>query len=112
MTNLQQIIKEKEEYFEKEFIAAGADIEGMTRVEYRQLRENQVETLKHFIFSDYTKSILAGVREIVEGMRDNRDMQSMFFSKEDRLRRDVNNQAFSNLSATLSALEETLINKE
>lgn len=37
------------EKFNKEFVATGADIEGMKRVEYRQLREHQVDEVKLFL---------------------------------------------------------------
>ena len=37
------------EEFDREYVATGADIEGMKRVEYRQLREHQVDQIKSFI---------------------------------------------------------------
>lgn len=42
------LIQEREEEFDNQFIAIGADIEGMKRVEYRQIREHQVEQIKSF----------------------------------------------------------------
>ena len=107
MTNLQQIIKEKQEDFDKKFYKNHANRKWFSRAGESYDSEHpemgRAELFK-FIFSDYTKSILAGVRREIKGMRDNRDMQSMFFSKEDRLRRDVNNQALSS-EARKEALE-------
>lgn len=45
-----------EDIFNKEFVATGADIEGMKRVEYRQLREHQVEQIKSFISQEIEKA--------------------------------------------------------
>lgn len=43
--------------FDKEFVAIGADIEGMKRVEYRQLREHQVDNIKFFIQTQMEKLV-------------------------------------------------------
>lgn len=48
---LKQHNEEMEKEFGKEYVATGADIEGMKRVEYRHLRENQVDTIISFILS-------------------------------------------------------------
>ncbi len=64
MTNLQQIIKEKQEQFAEE-------IGYCTRTECVDL-----QAIKHFIFSDYTKSILAGVREWAEKNKVSLDVES------------------------------------
>lgn len=38
-----------EEEFDDEFVATGVDVEGMKRVEYRQIREHRIVDIKYFI---------------------------------------------------------------
>jgi len=60
--------------FDGEFVATGADIDGMKRVEYRQLRERQVEQVKAFISHafDLGKSLgyKEGARAVIEDIPD------------------------------------------
>ena len=62
MTTIQEKIKE----FEKEFVAIGADIEGMKRVEYRQLREHQVDQAVSFFTTALTEARQEGRDEVVD----------------------------------------------
>ena len=53
-----------EEQFEREFVATGAHIEGMKRIEYRQIREHQVSQVILFIHSLLSQTRQQTINEI------------------------------------------------
>ena|SRR3990167_5227017 len=60
MKNLNKIIEE----FRKELVATGADIEGVKRVEYRHLRETQMEQAVQLLIDAYNAGLDAAVEAV------------------------------------------------
>lgn len=69
-----------EERFDEEYVATGADIEGLKRVDYRQLREHQVDAIKSFITS-LLKAQRGEIIEMVEEVRLNTSQSTAIFGE-------------------------------
>ncbi len=52
-----------EERFREEFVATGADIEGIKRVEYRQIREHQIDSIISFIRQEVQEAYERGLAD-------------------------------------------------